>query len=179
MSASSDLPSKSIKVATSPSLLTNSNNQRMPFVPFGEWLPDQPDFNNPGASTIKNVVPLTKQSYGPMPTPQVYSGALTARCQGAYGFLDASGAAHIFAGDATKLYQLTAGSAPNFSDISRASGGAYATGSMIDPLMPTAPSWCFTSFGERIIATNYADDVQTFLVGTDTKFSALAAGTAP
>lgn len=148
----------------------------MPILPFGEWLPDQPDFGNPGATTIKNVIPLTQQSYGPMPTPQVYSGALTARCQGAYAFIDDSGGIHIFAGDATKLYQLTAGSAPNFSDISRTLGGAYATGSPIRPLIPTAPSWSMTSFGNRIIATNYADDIQTFLVGTDANFSKLSSG---
>src|SRR5713101_8264847 len=113
----------------------------MAIEPFGEWLPDQPDFGNPGAKTIKNVIPLTKQSYGPMPTPQVYSGALTARCQGSYSFLDAGEAVHIFAGDATKLYHLTAGSAPSFTDVSRLAGGAYATGSPIVPSIPLAPSW--------------------------------------
>ena len=148
----------------------------MPFIPFGEWLPDQPDFNNPGAATIQNVIPRTKDSYGPMPTPQVYSGALTARCQGSFAYLDDSQAAHVFAGDATKLYQLTAGTAPNFSDVSRAVGGAYTTGSPITPLVPLAPSWSMTAFGKRIIATNYSDDPQTFLVGTDTNFSRLSTG---
>lgn len=148
----------------------------MAFLPFGEWLPDQPDYANPGAATIKNVIPLTAQSYGPMPTPQVFSGALTARCQGAYAFLDDSQGAHIFAGDATKLYQLTAGSSPNFSNISRSVGGAYSTGSPINPIVPLAPSWALTSFGKRIIATNYSDDVQTFLVGTDSNFSKLSSG---
>src|SRR6266568_7912909 len=113
----------------------------MAFLPFGEWLPDQPDYDNPGSRTITNVVPTTKQSYGPMPSPSVYSSALTARCQGCYAFLDAAQAVHIFAGDATKLYQLTAGSAPAFSNISRSSGGAYTTASPIDPALLTAPSW--------------------------------------
>src|SRR5947209_6923293 len=99
------------------------------FMPFGEWLPDQPNFNNPGAKTIKNVIPVTAQSYGPMPTPQIYSGPLTARCQGAYGFLDDGEAVHVFAGDAKRLYQMSAGSAPNFSDISRKASftGSIAT----------------------------------------------------
>ena len=48
----------------------------MPFVPFGEWLPDQPDFANPGAAVVQNVVPRTKQSYGPMASPAAYSSAL-------------------------------------------------------------------------------------------------------
>jgi hypothetical protein len=147
----------------------------MAILPVGEWLPDLPDFGNPGASTIQNCVPLTKESYGPMPTPQVYSGALTARCQGAYAFLDDSGGVHIYAGDATKLYELTAGSAPAFSDVSRLVGGAYTTGSPVHPLFPTAPSWNMTSFGNRIIATNYADAIQSFIVGSSTNFAALAA----
>jgi hypothetical protein len=24
-------------------------------IPFGEWLPDQPEYNNPGANTANNV----------------------------------------------------------------------------------------------------------------------------
>lgn len=147
----------------------------MTALPFAEWLPDQPDYANPGASFIRNVVPLTKESYGPMPTPMVYSGALTARCQGAYSFVDKTGAANIFAGDATKLYRLTSGSAPNFSDVSRLAGGAYTTGSPVNPTTPTIAFWSMTAFGERIIATNYSDDIQTLLVGTDANFSQLAA----
>src|SRR5947209_6582708 len=212
------------------------------FMPFGEWLPDQPNFNNPGAKTIKNVIPVTAQSYGPMPTPQIYSGPLTARCQGAYGFLDDGEAVHVFAGDAKRLYQMSAGSAPNFSDISRKAsftgsiatttltvsaisagtinvgdtlsgsgvtaattitalgtgtggtgtytvnnsqtvaseamtsqgGGPYATPSPLNPVIPTVGYWHFTSFGTRIIATNYSDPQQTFLVGSDSVFSDLA-----
>lgn len=150
----------------------------MPVLQFGQWLPDQPDYANPGAATITNVIPRTATSYGPMPTPQVYSGALTARCQGSFGYLDDSEAAHFFAGDATKLYELTAGTAPNYADVSRTVGGAYTTGSPITPLVPLAPSWSMTAFGKRIIATNYSDDPQTFLVGTDTNFSRLST-TAP
>jgi hypothetical protein len=66
---------------------------------------------------------------------------------------------------------LIAGSAlpsANTADI------PYTTGSPVNPTAPTISSWCMTSFGERIIATNYADAPQTFLVGTDTHFSALA-----
>src|SRR5437660_12635811 len=88
------------------------------FMPFGEWLPDQPNFNNPGAKTIKNVIPVTAQSYGPMPTPQIYSGPLTARCQGAYGFLDDGEALHVFARDAKRLYQMRPCSARSLRHIS-------------------------------------------------------------
>lgn len=148
----------------------------MAIIPFGEYLPDLPPLLNPGATTIKNVVPLTKQSYGPIAAPSpLFSGSLTARCQGAYAFLDKTQAVHIFAGDTQRLYQMTAGSNPTWSDISKSAGGPYGVGSPTDPPIPLAPSWSMTSFGERIIATDYNDNVQTFLVGTDTAFSDLAA----
>ena len=150
----------------------------MPFLPFGEYLPDQPDFKvlNPtdagslGSATIKNCVPLTAHSYGPMPTFGNYSSnALTARCQGSYSLYDASGGVAIFAGDATKLYRIAAG-AIAFSDVSRSSGGAYAC-----PAITAGGFWSMTAFGTRVIAVNGADAAQTFLLGTDTVFSALAA----
>lgn len=256
----------------------------MAIIPVVEWMPDRADFGSEGAKTVQNVYPRTKDSYGPMPTPRVYSGALTARCQGSYAFVDASSAPNIFAGDATKLYRMTAGTAPNFADVSRVvaaplipvlsdvAGGAlpgvtyfvwltytnaqgettvsleashitaanrllkvtspiaatgavgynvyvgiatttetkqnvspiaittdwtepvggliagslapsantadipYTTGSPVHPAIPTMPGWSMTSYGERIVATNYSDDVQTLLIPTDSKFSALSSG---
>lgn len=139
-------------------------------MPFPEWAPDQPDFNNPGAKTIKNCIPLTAQSYGPMPTPAVYSSnGLTARCQGSYSIYDPSNSVHIFAGDQTKLYRMTTGSIA-FADVSRTVGGAYAC-----PTVADGGFWSMTSFGSRVIATNLTDVVQQFLVGTDTNFTDLAA----
>lgn len=140
------------------------------FVPFGEWLPDQPDFKNPGASTIKNVLPRTAQSYGPIATPVAYSSALTARCQGTYTTQDSGAGAQVFAGDATKLYTLNTGSSATFSDVSRLVGGAYAT-----PAIPDG-FWSMTSFGSRVVACNNIDAPQTYLIGTDTHFSALSSG---
>src|SRR5689334_2298078 len=37
-------------------------------LPFGEWSPDLPDFNNSGITVARNVVPLTPQSYAPLPS---------------------------------------------------------------------------------------------------------------
>ena len=55
----------------------------MPIIPFPEWAPDQPDFDPPGSAVIRNCTPITSKSYGPMPTPQLYSsnGSLTAPFQ--------------------------------------------------------------------------------------------------
>lgn len=139
----------------------------MTFAPFGEWLPDQPDFQNPGATTIKNVIPATAQSYRPMPSPNVYSGALTNPCLGSISAQDFSGNFQIFAGDKSRLYRLLKGT-QTWVDVSKSVGGPYSAG--VD-----SPNWSFCTFGLRLIATNYTDAVQTFLLGTDTAFSDLSA----
>lgn len=144
----------------------------MTVIPFPEWLPDQPDYGSRGAGVIRNCTPITAGSYGPMPTPQKYSqNALDERCQGAYAIKDQDGGAHIFAGDRTKLYHL-APSFETFTDVSRTTGGAYAT-----PSVQSGGFWSMTAFGKRVIASNYVDPIQSMLL-SDTHFSDLSA-TAP
>ena len=59
------------------------------FVPVAEYMPDQPDLQNPGSGYVRNCLPRTAQSYGPMPSLAAYSNGLTARCQGAFACQDA------------------------------------------------------------------------------------------
>src|SRR5258708_26051932 len=94
------------------------------FVPVAEYTPDQPDLNNPGSGYVGNCLPRTAQSYGPMPSLAAYSNALNARCQGAFACEDGAGNVNAFAGDATKLYRLVAGTT-SWADVSKA--GGYAT----------------------------------------------------
>lgn len=144
----------------------------MTIIPFPEWLPDQPDYGPVGGTIVRNCVPLTAKSYGPMPTPQPWStNALGARCQGAYSIKDSDGGTYIFAGDATKLY-LAAPSSEAFADVSRTTAGPYTT-----PTPGAGGWWSMTAFGKRIIASNYTDAMQTMLRG-DTNFTELSA-TAP
>ena len=140
----------------------------MTIVPFPEWLPDQPDFASAGAPVIKNCVPATKASYGPMPTPQPYStNTLAGRCQGSYVIRDVTGAPYVYAGDATTLYRMPP--ADNaFANVSRTSGGAYNT-----PPPSAGGFWSMTAFGNRIIASNYTDPIQSMLL-SDTNFAALS-----
>jgi hypothetical protein len=139
----------------------------MTVVPWPEWLPDQADFGNQGSPVIKNCVPLTPKSYGPMPTAVPLStNTLDARCQGSYSIKAPDGSIYIFAGDKTKLYQLPPGSL-TLSNVSRTTGGAYNT--------PDGGAWAMTSYGTRIIATNGLDPIQTMLLPTDTHFSLLSA----
>lgn len=132
-------------------------------IPFGEWLPDLPPFElSEGSPNVRNVVPKGR-GFGPFKSISAYSNALTARCQGGIAVKDKNGSVWVFAGDATKLYRQ---SGATFSDVSRLAGGAYALGS--------SAHWDFAVYNDNLIATNIADDVQTFALATDSNFSALA-----
>jgi hypothetical protein len=134
----------------------------MAIIKFGEWLPDLPSLENPGALIAKNVIPRST-SYGPLSNITAYTDAITARCQGAISVRDFTGNVNWFAGDAAKLYRLNSGTA--WSDVSKAAG--YNTQDI--------ERWRFAQFGERIIATNYNDNVQSFVLGVSTDFDDLYA----
>jgi len=131
-------------------------------IPIGAWTPDDPDFDDPGTTEALNVYPKAR-SYGPFPALATVSNALGARCQGAIFVRKADGTGVVFAGDATKLYRL---SGATFSDVSRVSGGPYATA--------TDGLWSFVQFGSNVLAFNGIDAPQTFNVDSDSNFSALA-----
>ena len=133
-------------------------------IPIGEWLPDLPEYQNPGATTAKNVLP-SGASYEQFPGLSVYSSALTARCQGAAFAKDADGNTFNFAGDATKLYRLASGT---WSDVSKV--GGYS--------INAEDRYYFTQFGNRFIVTNFADPIQSWTLGTSSVFADLSA-TAP
>lgn len=133
-------------------------------IPIGSFEPDSPDYQDDGTDLALNVLPRTASSYGPMPSLQTYSGALTARAQGSMFARAADGTANGFAGDATKLYRLTAAST-SWADVSQV--GGYTTN--------PEEKWSFAWFGETMIATNFTDPIQEFTVGTSAAFADLAA----
>ena len=136
-------------------------------IPVGEWLPDLPVFQNPGATEALNVRPAAK-SYRPLPDLAAVSDALTARAQGAASIRGIAGAVGNFGGDATKLYKL--GSSNTYDDVSRTVGGAYATAA--------TGGWSFAAFNDDVMAVNGVDAAQVYTVGSSTDFAALA-GTPP
>jgi hypothetical protein len=131
-------------------------------IPVGPWAPDTPELENAGSSEALNVIPAAR-SYRPFPSFASISDALNSRAQGAIFVRKADASGIVFAGNATKLYQL---SQTTFSDVSRTSGGAYAC--------PADGRWSFVQFGSNILAFNGADAPQTFAIETDTDFSALS-----
>lgn len=129
-------------------------------IEYGEWLPDLPVYANPGATEAQNCVPHG-MSYKPLSSVSVFSGATTGRVYGATRAIAQGGDTHVFAGTGTTLEKLTADT--TFDDVSIAAGYTEAAD----------PSWSFAQWGEQVLATNYSNDVQTFTLGTSTKFADL------
>ncbi len=135
-------------------------------VPFPEFTPDQHDIAN-GSQVISNVIP-GETSYRPAHDISVVSSnAADARITGMIALDDQAGTNYIFAGNATKLYQLVS-STSALTDKSKVGGYSTATGER----------WTFTTFGSTILASNYSDVIQSWQIGTSTAWADLA-GTPP
>ncbi len=128
-------------------------------IPFAEWTPDLPEYNNPGALIALNVIPQL-QSYRSLNSLQAFSNALADVCLGTFWTQDDNNVVFNFAGDDNALYRLDGG--VTWTDITRTVGGAY-----------TAENWDFTKFGERVIAVNIADEPQYYDLSTSTEFEDL------
>lgn len=125
-------------------------------IPFGEWLPDLPQHENPGALEARNVVPQL-QSYRELNGLQSFSSALARACVGTFWAPDANNDIFNFAGDLQSLYSLTSGI--TWTDISG----------------PSAPydaqiAWEFAKFGETILAVNGEDPMQKYEMNVDATF---------
>jgi hypothetical protein len=88
---------------------------------FGEWTPDQLDLDGASSRVARNVY-AKSNSYGPVPSAQVYGTAtLPAKCVGFASYRTGSGGWGIVAGTKTALYKYSGGAWV----VSPASGGAY------------------------------------------------------
>ena len=129
-------------------------------VPFGEWLPDQPEHLNPGANVAKNVY-YALQGYKPFKSLVAYSSnTISSNARGAGSFRDNTNTVYNFVATNTNIYQLDSGT---FT-----SRKGSLTGGNTD-------FWTFTQFGNYIIASNGIDAPQYYLMGTSTNFANLSA----
>lgn len=119
-------------------------------IKFGEWTPDQSPLSG-GLATAKNCY-SNGDSYRSFPSLTPFSSAITARCQGFVHTKSNDGTVRNFAGDATKLYEL---SGTTYADKSKV--GGYTTGS--------EERWNFVRWGNTLIATNYSDAIQSITLG--------------
>ena len=79
-------------------------------LPFGEWLPDQPDHLNPGATVATNVY-HAQSSYKPVKGLVAYGGTsnVTKNAKGAGSFRDNTNTVFTFVGTKETLYKLNSG----------------------------------------------------------------------
>lgn len=128
----------------------------MPVVPFGEWVPDASDFGNPGSIVIQNVMP-GRNSYKPFKALTTISKALDDRARGAIESFDINEDNHLYAGDASKLYEMDIVTT-QWTDRSKAGGYNTADKEM----------WEFTRWNNKVLATNFSDNPQQITMGAAT-----------
>ncbi len=125
--------------------------ERTSSVRFGEWLPDMPDLTNPGSLVASGVIPDLR-GYRPFPSLAAQTNALTEEALGVFSATDPSNNIYVYAGDASKLYEMVD---LTFTDESKGGGYTVASGDI----------WEFALFKDRVIATNFTDPVQFITVG--------------
>ena len=134
------------------------------------WMPDYVPFAMPKGGLIKceNLLPYDEY-YAPALSQLVYSvGAVSGTPLSGIELFSNDGNYYSFIGTSTKLYRLETNY--TLSDITRASGGDYAT---------SGNRWYFAQWGEQLVATNYNDAPQILKTAlTSANFAALG-GTPP
>lgn len=117
-------------------------------IPMGEWLPDLPPLNNPGALVATNVIP-SSTAYEPVPSMlKVASSSAIGKISGSYYARDQANNTYTYAGDASALYVQ---SGVTFNVATRLSGGAYTTDRL--------DAWEFVSWAQTVIAVNGLNDL--------------------
>ena len=121
-------------------------------IAFGEWLPDQPAFNNPGLLTAKNVVPAA-QGYRPVKSLGAVSsefGETDNRIRGIITSQDAGGTYTVFAGNTNeagghaKFKKLA--STGSWSDVSVAGISSFS--------VAAATRWRSIRFGDKTLVSS-------------------------
>lgn len=132
-------------------------------IPFGEWLPDQPDHMNQGLITATNVIPAAG-GYRATKDVATMSNSASDTLRGIYSAKDNDGNIKLFAGDSGRLYQFNKGT-NNLDDISKV-GGYDLTG---------AERWRFIQFGDYVIAAGgTGEELQSWQLGTSTVWANLS-----
>lgn len=131
--------------------------------PVNDWRPDQAFLDGTGTIEALNVTTKAR-GYGPLPswasvTP---SAPLTARAQGTFFARKSDNTGVMFAGDATKLYQLTGAT---WINVSRVTGGPYNC--------PVDGRWSFVQFGNNVLAFNGSDVPQQINIDSGANFGPL------
>lgn len=134
----------------------------MPTVPLADWTPDAAPFGTSGMQAAKNTYPRSDGADGPLKAQFNVSDALATQCKGAIATRATDGTTFFAAGTTTKLYVLSGAS---WTDKSGAATFA----------VPSTGHWQFAQFGDRLLATNFADEIQSWTIGGAGNFATLNA----
>lgn len=128
---------------------------------LGEWLPDFPDYKNPGCLVAENVIPVPG-GYGPQYGLLAQSQTATGAILGAKLMFASNGSPIVVGGTTTRLFKNLAG-----------------TVSQTTIVTATTEPWDFCRFNDFVVATNVANNPYCMDdLDTDTAWTGLAA-TAP
>lgn len=131
----------------------------MTAIPFGNWQPDLPAKNNPGALLVKNCLPFGPNSYKPLRALSPLSDALAMEVRGSYWAIF-NGVKYNFAADSESLYLFD--NAGSYDDVSKPAT-TYS-----------ADTWEFVTFLNRVIATDGGSGpLQYFDMGVSSTFDDL------
>lgn len=131
---------------------------------FGEWMPDLPAFQSPGATEAKNVVPDV-DSYTPLRSLVTSGSAVAEQPLGAFSCKAYDGTVDIVCGADTNLYRF---SSLAWSEVSRIAN-VYN--------LAATDRWRFTQFGNVILAVNGTETMQVGTIGSG-DFATVTGGTA-
>jgi hypothetical protein len=135
----------------------------MPMLPFGDYRPDLSAYQNASSQLIQNVVPRA-DGYGPFADFTAFTSALPAACRGFFYARKTDGSIVVFAGTATKLYQLS-NSDFSWADVSKA-GGSYTS-------LPSSDHWQLAQFGNLVLAVQANTVPQVFDLTSSSAFADL------
>lgn len=132
-------------------------------ITIGEWLPDLPDFKNPGLTTCQNVYPASA-GYEPFLGAIGTGSTVTGTILGAARFDRDDGTRVIVVGTTSDLYVIV---------------GGTVTASSLSLSVPSNENWSFETFGAYVFATIKSGATYYLTdINTDTSFS-LSTGAPP
>lgn len=135
----------------------------MPVLPFGEYRPDVSDYQGEHTKNILNVFPRG-DGYGPVPSLTAVTGAMAGACRGYFYAIKNDGSISVFAGTATKLYNLS-NTDLTWTDVSK-SAGTYTS-------LATTAQWRFAQFNNFVFAVQVNAPPQVFDLTSSTEFADL------
>ena len=131
-------------------------------IPFGEWLPDQPDHNKKGANVATNVYHAAN-TYKRFPSLVNYSSNTCVKdSRGAASFRDNSNTVFNFVATKDTLYSLSSGTFTDLGAAGKLLNNSYATCTI------TVTDYANIANGSTIVLTTHAGTAVTFTSTTGT-----------